>query len=159
MGVTVLHCLSLYGFILTIHGMSAFLLLTLLLSLLELMCDVLGFLSALQHQRVRPNGMAILSCGELKSGKVTWSRDLKGRRMPILSTDNGDITRHIQNHNHSSLPDLSLVIWFVSSWDEGLYYCNSTPVACLTVKVGKKPKPWVDMLKVHLYVFGIYFKY
>ncbi|KAK2887352.1 hypothetical protein QQF64_013528 [Cirrhinus molitorella] len=109
MSVTGLLCLSLYGFILTIH--------------------------ALQHQRVRPNGMAVLPCGELKAGKVTWSRDQQGRRLSILSTDdNGDIIRHMDNHNHSSLPDLSLLIWFVSSWDEGLYYCNGTPVACLTVK-------------------------
>ncbi|RXN17012.1 mucin-22-like isoform X1 [Labeo rohita] len=98
------------------------------------MCDAVGFVSALQHQRVRPNGMAVLPCGELKAGKVTWSREVKGRRVSILSTDNGDIIRHMDNRNHSSLPDLSLLIWFVSSWDEGLYYCNGTPVACLTVK-------------------------
>ncbi len=93
----------------------------------------------LQHQRVRPGGMAVLPCGQLKAGRVTWSRDLHGRQVSILSTDNGDVTRHLQNHNHSSLPDLSLLIWFVSSWDQGLYYCNGTPVACLTVKAGKNP--------------------
>ncbi|KAL0150879.1 hypothetical protein M9458_053798, partial [Cirrhinus mrigala] len=76
-------------------------------------CDAVGFVSALQHQRVRPNGMAVLRCGELKAGKVTWSRDLNGRRASILSTDNGDIIRHMDSRNHSSLPDLSLLIWLV----------------------------------------------
>ncbi|XP_073787734.1 uncharacterized protein isoform X2 [Danio rerio] len=78
--------------------------------------------------------MAILPCGDLKVGKVTWSRDVKGHQVSILSTDDGKIIRHMHNNNYSSLPDLSLIIWFVSSWDEGLYYCNGTSVACLTVK-------------------------
>ncbi|ROL42102.1 hypothetical protein DPX16_22318 [Anabarilius grahami] len=80
--------------------------------------------------------MAILPCGDLKVGRVTWSRDMNGHQVYILSTDNGEIIRHMNNNNHSSLPDLSLIIWFASFWDEGLYYCNGTPVACLTVKPG-----------------------
>lgn len=108
----------------------------------DLWCCVM---SALQHQRVRPNGMAILPCGDLKVGKVTWSRDMNGHQVYILSTDNGEIIRHMNNNNHSSLPDLSLIIWFASFWDEGLYYCNGTPVACLTVKPGKKPEPQYDI--------------
>lgn len=72
---------------------------------------------------------------------------MKGHKVDILSTDNGEIIRHMNNNNHSSLPDLSLIIWFVSFWDKGLYYCNGTPVACLTVKPGEKPEPQYDILK------------
>lgn len=70
---------------------------------------------------------------------------MKGHQVSILSTDNGEIIRHMNNNNHNLLSDLSLIIWFVSIWDEGLYYCNGTLVACLTVKTGKKPKPHHDM--------------
>lgn len=70
---------------------------------------------------------------------------MKGHQVSILSTDNGEIIRHMNNNNHNLLSDLSLIIWFVSIWDEGLYYCNGTPVACLTVKTGKKPEPHHDI--------------
>ncbi|XP_077051655.1 uncharacterized protein LOC143701854 [Siphateles boraxobius] len=125
--ICLLH-LSLYGFILTTH--------------------------ALQHQRVRPNGMAILPCGDLKAGKVTWSRDMKGYQVSILSTDNGEIIRHMNNNNHNLLSDLSLIIWFVSIWDEGLYYCNGTPVACLTVKTadGQNRTDLTECLKGQVHV-------
>ncbi|KAF4100040.1 uncharacterized protein LOC131525739 isoform X1 [Onychostoma macrolepis] len=135
MRVTALLCLSLHGVILTAHSMSDLLAFALLLCSSELRCDAVGSsVSGLQHQRVRPGGMAVLPCGQLQAGRVTWSRDLHGRQVSILSTENGDVTRHLQDHNHSSLPDRSLLIWFVSSWDQGLYYCNGTPAACLTVR-------------------------
>ncbi|XP_058609635.1 uncharacterized protein LOC131525739 isoform X2 [Onychostoma macrolepis] len=137
MRVTALLCLSLHGVILTAHSMSDLLAFALLLCSSELRCDAVGSsVSGLQHQRVRPGGMAVLPCGQLQAGRVTWSRDLHGRQVSILSTENGDVTRHLQDHNHSSLPDRSLLIWFVSSWDQGLYYCNGTPAACLTVRAG-----------------------
>lgn len=96
-----------------------------------------GCFSALQDQRVRLNGMGILSCGDVKEGEVTWSRFINGSQVFILSIDDdGQISRHT-NNNHSVLPDLSLIIWFVTPQDEGLYYCNGRPVACLTVKSGE----------------------
>ncbi|KAA0710778.1 hypothetical protein E1301_Tti023821 [Triplophysa tibetana] len=108
--------LSLYGFILTAH--------------------------ALQDQRVRLNGMGILSCGDMKEGKVTWSRFIHGSQVFILSTDDdGQIIRHAKNNNHSVLPDLSLIVWFVTPQDEGLYYCNGKSVACLTVKSANGQSP------------------
>lgn len=128
--------LSLYGFILTAHGNICLYIHSVYYVVCVMICE---FLSAFQDQRVRLNGMGILSCGDVKEGKVTWSRFINGSQVFILSTDDdGQIIRHTKNNNHSVLPDLSMIIWFVTPQDEGLYYCNGRAVACLTVKSGEQ---------------------
>ncbi|KAL7868451.1 hypothetical protein SRHO_G00098350 [Serrasalmus rhombeus] len=78
---------------------------------------------------------AILHCGRLTKGKVTWSRDVNGQRVDILTTHNGETTKHITDldRRYSSGSYLSLIIYGVSRSHAGKYYCNGATVE-LTVR-------------------------
>ncbi|KAL6473778.1 hypothetical protein MHYP_G00173390 [Metynnis hypsauchen] len=78
-----------------------------------------------------------LYCGKLTNGKVTWSRDVNGQRVDILTTHNGETTKHIADpdRRYSSGANLVLSIFRVSQSDAGRYYCSGATVE-LTVTSG-----------------------
>ncbi|XP_066525759.1 uncharacterized protein [Hoplias malabaricus] len=74
--------------------------------------------------------IAILNCGTLTKGKVTWSRETDGQRVDILTTHNGETTKHISDpdRRYSSGANIVLSIIRVSQSDAGRYYCSGTTV-------------------------------
>ncbi|XP_072530132.1 uncharacterized protein [Salminus brasiliensis] len=90
----------------------------------------------IQYKRVQKDGTVTLKCGELTEGLVTWSRDRDGRREDIVRIENGLITRFNNSSKRYTNNGLSLIISHISLYHAGLYYCNSTAVACLTVTSG-----------------------
>ncbi|KAL6473459.1 hypothetical protein MHYP_G00170200 [Metynnis hypsauchen] len=82
------------------------------------------------HVRQTEGNIAILHCGRLTSGKVTWSRDTNGQRVDILTTHNGETTKHIADpgRRYNSQVDLVLIIRRVSQSDAGRYYCSGATV-------------------------------
>ncbi|XP_072529389.1 uncharacterized protein [Salminus brasiliensis] len=90
----------------------------------------------IQYKHVQKDGTVTLKCGELTEGLVTWSRDRNGRREDIVRIENGLITRLNDPSKRYTNNGLSLIISHISLYNAGLYYCNSTAVACLTVTSG-----------------------
>ncbi|XP_072530135.1 uncharacterized protein [Salminus brasiliensis] len=80
--------------------------------------------------RVKENRRATIPCGKLTKGKVTWSRDINGERVDILTTHNGELTKHITDpdRRYSSGADIVLIIFKALQSDAGRYYCNGTTV-------------------------------
>ncbi|KAL7868550.1 hypothetical protein SRHO_G00099340 [Serrasalmus rhombeus] len=78
----------------------------------------------------REGRIAILHCGNLTHGKVTWSRDTNGQRVDILTTHNGEMTKHITDpdRRYGSQADLALTIRRVSQSDAGRYDCSGATV-------------------------------
>ncbi|KAL7868626.1 hypothetical protein SRHO_G00100100 [Serrasalmus rhombeus] len=74
--------------------------------------------------------IAVLHCGRLTNGKVTWSRDTNGQRVDILTTHNGQTTKHITDpdRRYSSGANLALTIYRVSQSDAGRYDCSGATV-------------------------------
>ncbi|KAL7868689.1 hypothetical protein SRHO_G00100730 [Serrasalmus rhombeus] len=74
--------------------------------------------------------IAVLHCGRLTNGKVTWSRDTNGQRVDILTTHNGQTTKHIADpdRRYDSQADLVLTIFRVSQSDAGRYDCSGATV-------------------------------
>ncbi|KAL7858752.1 hypothetical protein AOLI_G00188540 [Acnodon oligacanthus] len=93
------------------------------------------------HVRQREGNIAVLHCGNLTRGKVTWSRDVSGQTVDILTTHNGETTKHIADpdRRYGSGADLVLSIFRVSQSDAGRYYCSGAPVE-LTVTPGTRNK-------------------
>ncbi|KAL7858683.1 hypothetical protein AOLI_G00187850 [Acnodon oligacanthus] len=94
------------------------------------------------HVRQREGNIATLHCGKLTKGNVTWSRDVSGQRVDILTTRNGETTKHIADpgRRYGSGADLVLSIFRVSQSDAGRYYCSGATVE-LTVTSGVRPSP------------------
>ncbi|KAL7868649.1 hypothetical protein SRHO_G00100330 [Serrasalmus rhombeus] len=71
-----------------------------------------------------------LKCGRLTKGPVTWSRDTNGQRVDILTTHNGETTKHIADPDgrYDSRKDLVLIIYGVSQSDAGRYDCSGATV-------------------------------
>ncbi|KAL7868551.1 hypothetical protein SRHO_G00099350 [Serrasalmus rhombeus] len=90
------------------------------------------------HVRQKEGNIAVLHCGRLTNGKVTWSRDTNGQRVDILTTHNGQTTKHIADpdRRYGSRKDLVLIIYGVSQSDAGRYDCSRATVE-LSVTSGK----------------------
>ncbi|KAL7858686.1 hypothetical protein AOLI_G00187880 [Acnodon oligacanthus] len=82
--------------------------------------------------------IAILHCGKLINGTVTWSRDIDGQRVDILTTRNGETTKHIADpdRRYSSSEDLALNIFRVSQPDAGRYHCAGATVELTVIPGG-----------------------
>ena len=74
--------------------------------------------------------IAILPCGGITTGSVTWSRDTNGQREDILTTTNGKTTKLISDpdRRYGSGANLVLTIFRVSQSDAGRYYCGGATV-------------------------------
>ncbi|XP_037398704.1 hepatitis A virus cellular receptor 1-like [Pygocentrus nattereri] len=92
------------------------------------------------HVRQTVGSRATLYCGNLTNGKVTWSRDTNGQRVDILTTHNGQTTKHIADpdRRYGSGADLVLIILRVSQLDAGRYDCSGATVE-LSVTSGTGP--------------------
>ena len=88
------------------------------------------FITETLHEFQTEGNIAILHCGNLTNGKVTWSRDTNGQRVDILTTHNGETTKHITDpdRRYSSGANLVLTIFRVSQSDAGRYYCSGATV-------------------------------
>ncbi|XP_037398955.1 mucin-5AC-like isoform X2 [Pygocentrus nattereri] len=82
------------------------------------------------HVRQTEGNTAVLRCGRLTKGPVTWSRDTNGQRVDILTTHNGEMTKHIADpdRRYNSQADLVLIIRRVSQSDAGRYDCSGATV-------------------------------
>ncbi|XP_076860676.1 uncharacterized protein LOC143513863 [Brachyhypopomus gauderio] len=82
------------------------------------------------HVRVIERNIGTLHCGKLTKSTVTWSRDIDGQRVDILTNYYGQITKHIPDPHkrYSSGKNPVLCIFRVSQSDSGRYYCNETTV-------------------------------
>ncbi|KAL7858750.1 hypothetical protein AOLI_G00188520 [Acnodon oligacanthus] len=82
------------------------------------------------HVRQREGNIAVLHCGKLTRGTVTWSRDVSGQTVDILTTHNGETTKHIADpgRRYGSGADLALSIFRVSQSGAGRYYCSGATV-------------------------------
>ncbi|KAL7858753.1 hypothetical protein AOLI_G00188550 [Acnodon oligacanthus] len=89
------------------------------------------------HVRQKEGNIAVLKCGELTKGTVTWSRDVNGQRVDILTTHNGNRTKYIADpgRRYTVGANLALSIFRVSQSDAGRYYCSGATVE-LTVASG-----------------------
>ncbi|KAL6473773.1 hypothetical protein MHYP_G00173340 [Metynnis hypsauchen] len=90
------------------------------------------------HVNQTEGNIATLYCGKLIKGTVTWSRDINGQRVDILTTHNGETTKHIADpdRRYSSGGGLALVMYRVSQSDAGRYYCNRTTVELTVISGG-----------------------
>ncbi|XP_066522977.1 uncharacterized protein [Hoplias malabaricus] len=96
-----------------------------------LVCDIIHRVnSETLHVNMTEGYIAVLYCGTLTKGTVTWSRDIDGQRVDILTTHNGETTKHISDpdRRYSTGANLLLSIFRVSQSDTGRYYCNGTTV-------------------------------
>ncbi|KAL7868581.1 hypothetical protein SRHO_G00099650 [Serrasalmus rhombeus] len=82
------------------------------------------------HQTEKEGNTVALRCGNLTKGKVKWSRDANGQRVDILTTHNGEMTKHITDPDkrYNSQADLALIIRRVSQSDAGRYDCSGAAV-------------------------------
>ncbi|KAL6473775.1 hypothetical protein MHYP_G00173360 [Metynnis hypsauchen] len=101
------------------------------------------------HVSENEGNTAILHCGKLTKGKVTWSREVNGQGVDILTTHNGDTTKHITDpdKHYSSGSYLSLIIYGVSRPHAGKYYCNGTAVELTVRSASSRPSPLTTMKK------------
>ncbi|KAL6473777.1 hypothetical protein MHYP_G00173380 [Metynnis hypsauchen] len=95
------------------------------------------FLTEILHVREIEGAVTLLFCGNVTNSTVTWSRDVNGQRVDILTTHNGEITKHITDpdRHYSSGTNGMLIIFRVSQSDAGKYYCSGATVE-LTVTAG-----------------------
>ncbi|XP_051563535.1 mucin-3A-like isoform X6 [Myxocyprinus asiaticus] len=95
--------------------------------------------SEIFSQSVTEGDNAFLYCKH--EGKVVWSKDRDGQRRTILSVQNEEIKKYIDDpHNrYRVLSDLSLHIKSVSLSDSGIYNCNENTVVNLTVTASVTP--------------------
>ncbi|KAL7868559.1 hypothetical protein SRHO_G00099430 [Serrasalmus rhombeus] len=93
------------------------------------------------HVRQTEGNIAVLRCGRLTKGPVTWSRETNGQRVDILTTHNGETTKHIADpdRRYSSGANLVLSIFRVSQSDAGRYDCSGATVELtVTSETGSK---------------------
>uniref|UniRef100_A0A3B1IGV5 Immunoglobulin domain-containing protein n=1 Tax=Astyanax mexicanus TaxID=7994 RepID=A0A3B1IGV5_ASTMX len=102
-----------------------------------LLCGrVLLVSKVLNVSRIEGN-IAVLPCGKLSKGSVTWSREINRQKVDILNNNNGQVTRYSagSDRRYSSGGNLWLNIFRVSQSDAGRYYCNGETVE-LTDRLG-----------------------
>ncbi|XP_037651329.1 uncharacterized protein LOC119503559 [Sebastes umbrosus] len=86
------------------------------------------------HEIVKEKTSVTLRCSHSVEGDVTWSREINGRKVLILTAgDDGDIRHNDPVKRYSSLADNSLYIRRVNISDAGRFWCNNEPVVELTV--------------------------
>uniref|UniRef100_A0A8B9HYD1 Ig-like domain-containing protein n=1 Tax=Astyanax mexicanus TaxID=7994 RepID=A0A8B9HYD1_ASTMX len=98
-----------------------------------------GDLFKVLHVTVIEGNLAILRCGKLSKGSVTWSREINGQKVDILNNNNGQVTRYSagSDERYSSGGNPWLIIRRVSQSDAGRYYCNGETVELTVTKNGK----------------------
>ncbi|XP_077937171.1 uncharacterized protein LOC120826731 isoform X8 [Gasterosteus aculeatus] len=84
---------------------------------------------------VEEKASATLRCPHPVEEKVTWSRELGGSKVDILTTGGGRDIKHVEDPHkqYSSQADKSLFIFKVTTSDSGRYFCNREEVVELTV--------------------------
>ncbi|KAL6473458.1 hypothetical protein MHYP_G00170190 [Metynnis hypsauchen] len=98
------------------------------------------------HVRQTVGSRVVLHCGRLTKGPVTWSRDTNRQRVDILTTHNGETTKHIADpHRYSAGGSLALIIHRVSQSDAGRYYCSGATVELI---VTSGTTPWQVLITV-----------
>ncbi|KAL7868691.1 hypothetical protein SRHO_G00100750 [Serrasalmus rhombeus] len=106
-----------------------------------LLCGFLHIVSSrIQPVRQKEGNIVILYCGRLTKGPVTWSRDINGKRVDILSTHNGQTTKHIADPGRRFTvgSNLALTIFRVSQSDAGKYYCSGATVELTVTSLNGK---------------------
>ncbi|KAL3984466.1 hypothetical protein ACER0C_016091 [Sarotherodon galilaeus] len=79
------------------------------------------------------NESVTLRCPLSVKGKVTWSREKRGRKADILTADGNTERRHIKDKRFSLSADKSLIILRPAASDSGTYLCNNKPAVQLIV--------------------------
>ncbi|KAL7868616.1 hypothetical protein SRHO_G00100000 [Serrasalmus rhombeus] len=109
------------------------------------------------HQTEKEGNTVALKCGRLTKGPVTWSRDTNGQRVDILTTHNGETTKHITDpdRRYGSRKDPVLIIYGVSQSDAGRYDCSGATVELsvtsgteASTTEGSSERPSQDLWKV-----------
>ncbi|XP_074468524.1 uncharacterized protein LOC141753822 [Sebastes fasciatus] len=86
------------------------------------------------HEIVKEKTSVILRCPHSVEGEVTWSREINGRIVDILTADGDrDIRHNDPGRRYSSFADKSLYIHRVNISDSGRFWCNNEPAVELTV--------------------------
>ncbi|KAL6473463.1 hypothetical protein MHYP_G00170240 [Metynnis hypsauchen] len=88
------------------------------------------------HQSEKEGNTVALKCGRLTKGPVTWSRDTNGQRVDILTTHNGETTKHIADPDRRLKPNTTNLILYAlgtssittSSTVEGAARTTTTPI-------------------------------
>ncbi|KAL7858684.1 hypothetical protein AOLI_G00187860 [Acnodon oligacanthus] len=95
------------------------------------------FLTEILHVREMEGAVTLLFCGNVTNSTVTWSRDVNGQTVDILTTHNGETTKHVADpdRRYSSGSNGMLIIFRLYRSDAGRYYCSGAPVE-LTVTEG-----------------------
>ncbi|KAG9281416.1 mucin-22-like isoform X1 [Astyanax mexicanus] len=105
-----------------------------------LLCGrVLLVSSEVLHVKGIEGNIAVLRCGKLSKGSVTWSREINGQKVDILNNNNGQVTQYSagSDERYSSGGNPWLIIRRVSQSDAGRYYCNGETVELTVTKNGK----------------------
>lgn len=84
---------------------------------------------------VEEEASATLRCPHPVEEKVTWSRELGGSKVDILTTGGDRDIKHVEDPHkqYSSQADKSLHIFKVTTSDSGRYFCNREDAVELTV--------------------------
>ncbi|XP_054461585.1 uncharacterized protein LOC129096916 [Anoplopoma fimbria] len=87
------------------------------------------------HEAVEEKSSVSLRCPHSVEGTVTWSREINGSKVDVLTAGGDQDIRHIHDpqRRYSSLVDKSLHIRRVTVSDSGRYFCNSEAAVELTV--------------------------
>ncbi|XP_042291817.1 basement membrane-specific heparan sulfate proteoglycan core protein-like isoform X6 [Thunnus maccoyii] len=95
------------------------------------------------HQIVEEKEHVFLHCSHSVEGKVTWSREINGNTVDILTVDGDREQRFNDPHKrYSSLADKSLLILKTALSDSGKYLCNNKAAVELTVIPSASPYLW-----------------
>ncbi|XP_008297964.1 uncharacterized protein LOC103370623 [Stegastes partitus] len=92
--------------------------------------------AALIHTVVMQKNPVNLPCRRSVEGSVTWSREINGSKVKLITaTGRGDIRHNDPDRRYGSLADKfkSLHIVRASVSDSGRYFCDDEPAADLTV--------------------------
>ncbi|XP_044028518.1 myosin tail region-interacting protein MTI1-like isoform X3 [Siniperca chuatsi] len=88
----------------------------------------------IQQKIIREKASISLRCPHSVEGKVTWSREINGNKVDILTVEaDGDIRHNDPRRRYSSLADKTLHIRRAAVSDTGRYFCNNEPAVELTV--------------------------
>ncbi|XP_044028430.1 uncharacterized protein LOC122864813 [Siniperca chuatsi] len=88
----------------------------------------------IQQKIIREKASISLRCPHSVEGKVTWSREINGNKVDIITADpDGDIRHNDPGRRYSSLADKSLHISRAAVSDTGRYFCNNELAMELTV--------------------------
>ncbi|XP_042362911.1 uncharacterized protein LOC121958105 isoform X1 [Plectropomus leopardus] len=102
-----------------------------------LLAFILGcnFTAAIINRITTEDGHVFLNCPDSVTGKVTWSRESRGNRIDVMTTDGHEDIKHIHDPNKRfrSFGKKILGILRATISDAGLYFCNSEPAMELTV--------------------------